>query len=191
MSEISCFETAFFVFLHPCPFWLGNHSFFIAKCRRVSPACKWFFFKIVIMRRFFVIIWFPNLGHNCLVSLKLVYDLKITFRPNTLKTRTFRVGLALFCSIRLDLISEYEWTLISRFFFWKICPGLRPQIMLYFIPQSCRRSQKISHPDGKSDIIPEISPWEKCIFDITYRNLNYAAKFDKLNLLVKKLYFGL
>ena len=44
---------------------------------------------------------------------------------------------------------------------------------------------------GRARIIfPEISQRENGIFDNTYRNLTYGAKFAKLNLLVKKLDFS-
>ena len=81
------------------------------------------------------------------------------------------------CPVSLKLV--YELKVLFGRVRWK----------QYFIPRICRKSQKMSQPRRKSDIIPEISQWEKCIFDNTLRNLNFAAKFAKLNFLVKKMDF--
>ena len=93
--KFSCFETVFFVFLHPCPFCIGNHIFFIAVCHGVSPGCIYFFIQNSNYGAVFCNYCILKFWQNCLVSLKLVYAAKfaklnflvkkIDFRPLNFK----------------------------------------------------------------------------------------------------------
>ena len=92
--KFSCFETVFFVFLHPCPFCIGNHIFFIAACHGVSPACTCFFIQNSNYATVFCNYCILKFWQNCLVSLKLVYELKSTFRPSTLRNPDYAAKFA-------------------------------------------------------------------------------------------------
>ena len=106
--KFSRFETVFFVFLHPCQFCCSNHVFFIAVWREFHGLVITFFLKIVITKGISRVLYFNIFGQfhsNSSILVKLVYELKITFRPNTLKNNNFSSWVTILLRyIRLDFI---------------------------------------------------------------------------------------
>ena len=53
----------------------------------------------------------------------------------------------------INMVQVYDPKIKS--FLGEICPGLRPQIIQYFIPGILKKSQNLSELREKSDMIPE------------------------------------